>query len=517
MFVVLCGYVLLAGVAARFVALNVSRGYPQEYRENAMILSTSLMLEGKNPYAVEVQPVYINDYGILYNLVVLPFAAAFGPTFLVHRIVSVACIVLACACLFRLCRTSGISRAPALIAAAALFAQLSAGWSIVSRPDALGQLLFLGAVAIPYRYRFSRISLVLSGVLSALGFLAKPYFVIGAPCVALYLFLFESKGKGLCTILAFVAAMLLVVLGVNALFECYFTNVFFIHLNFSWRDAIHLKTVLKQFLAMNAGFLALVAWAWGFLFGTGGVRLDSANRPSINLGDLRRPLLTQWASMPVFMALCGSAAILAVLGWHPGNGILYYHQLVTPFFLWCVVWLADRRLENRWPALALILLNLFVLFRMLDFPTEDHTPDYRDLGCILAEHDDVLHCGPLAHLIDEQGKTVYDAGQTEYYRWGRAHNFTSVAERYMEKGAQYHRQIEERIRQKQFDLVVITKDLHPLVDSRMLAQRYILRETLPMNMMYQSWEAEVWEPREEWDVSGNRRQGSFTRSTAQGD
>jgi len=211
--------------------------------------------------------------------------------------------------------------------------------------------------------------------------------------------------------------------------------------------------------------------------------------------------------MPAFMGLCGGVAILATLGWHPGNGILYYHQLITPFFLWCVVWLVDRRLENRWPALAFILLNLLLLFRALDFPTEDHTGDYRRLEQILSERDDVLHCGPLAHLINRQGKTVYDAGQTEYHKWGAPHNFTSVAERYAERGRQYQQDIDEKIGQQQFDLVVITRgrDLHPLVSSRLLAQRYSLRETLPMNMMYQSWEVEVWEPKQERDVSGNRR------------
>src|SRR6185436_9161587 len=51
---------------------------PQEMREGGIIWITSLLLAGRNPYAVSELPASTNAYGILYHLVVLPFARLFG-------------------------------------------------------------------------------------------------------------------------------------------------------------------------------------------------------------------------------------------------------------------------------------------------------------------------------------------------------------------------------------------------------------------------------------------------------
>ena len=62
--------------------------YPLELREGAIQLSTHALLNGINPYSLINNPVYINPYGILYNLLVLPFAALFGNSLQLHRLIN---------------------------------------------------------------------------------------------------------------------------------------------------------------------------------------------------------------------------------------------------------------------------------------------------------------------------------------------------------------------------------------------------------------------------------------------
>src|SRR5207253_771871 len=77
---------------------------PQEMREGAIIWITRLLLEGRNPYSIAELPASTNAYGILYHLVVLPFARAFGNGYTVHRAVSAVAIAGSCALMYRLLR-----------------------------------------------------------------------------------------------------------------------------------------------------------------------------------------------------------------------------------------------------------------------------------------------------------------------------------------------------------------------------------------------------------------------------
>ena len=84
-----------------------------------------------------------------------------------------------------------------LIAFTLLYIQLFANIGILARPDTLGLFLFLCSIIIPWKWNFTYSSLLAGILLSTLAFLTKPYFIFGAPCIALYLFLSKSKLKGI--------------------------------------------------------------------------------------------------------------------------------------------------------------------------------------------------------------------------------------------------------------------------------------------------------------------------------
>src|SRR4051812_6143490 len=92
----------------RIAASLLASPNPQEYREPAALLSTGLLLQGKNPYALEFQPVFTNLYGILYHLVVYPLAKLAGDTYTVHRAVATAFVLAAAASLAWGLRVAGV-------------------------------------------------------------------------------------------------------------------------------------------------------------------------------------------------------------------------------------------------------------------------------------------------------------------------------------------------------------------------------------------------------------------------
>ena len=53
-----------------------------------MMTSTDALVKGLNPYDMSLQPQLMNQYGIIYPLLVWPWAKIFGTTMLIHRMVT---------------------------------------------------------------------------------------------------------------------------------------------------------------------------------------------------------------------------------------------------------------------------------------------------------------------------------------------------------------------------------------------------------------------------------------------
>jgi hypothetical protein len=171
--------------------------FQNEYREGAAIFPTYLLLKGSNPYELENQPQAANMYGILYHLVVYPFALIFGSNLIIHRVVTAFFIWGACYLFYYATRHIKISLSLGLCATLILYRYLIEGTNPLARPDGLGTFLFLGSIVIPWRYKYSLGSLIISITLGVLAFLTKPYFVLSLPLLMTYLFLFRSKTEGL--------------------------------------------------------------------------------------------------------------------------------------------------------------------------------------------------------------------------------------------------------------------------------------------------------------------------------
>ena len=201
------GAVVLFSWFVYFSFSTIAMPYQIEYREGAAQVMTQILLMGGNPFSLEYQPLGMNNYGIGYNLLALPFAKLFGNTLMVHRSVSFFFLF---ASLLLVARTIWTLKKDALISilGGLFIVILWAGrGGLGAFPSTTGAFLFLSAILIPFMYSFRYPSLIVSALLSILAFYTKPYFVIGFVVVAVYTFAFVSKQKGVISGLFFLFAL----------------------------------------------------------------------------------------------------------------------------------------------------------------------------------------------------------------------------------------------------------------------------------------------------------------------
>lgn len=498
----LCCAALLTVKAAQFMVWYIARDYPLEYREFAVIFSTDLLLLGYNPYAIYLQPVAMNAYGIMYNLIVLPLALIWGSTAVIHRVVSCFFIVMTCGCLLWGLRVSRVSWAMAVVPVATLFAFLATGLSIVSRPDSLGQFLFLASIVVPFACRYSVPGLAISVVLSMVALLTKPYFVLGGPFLALYLFGFDSKSKGLWYSLGFGSALAATILGTHAICETWLTNTIFNHLNNDlsgqYTSLAHLRREMWVHAESISGFIAAFVWAYGYFTGYGEKVFDGTVGSLFNFRDFHKPLLNVKADLPFMMLVFGTLIMVWKLGLHTGNWQLYYHQFMTPFALWFVVGFIDRLKANRhWAVILPLIANLLALnVYYVSGDLEDHQVEWSELEQVVATHQDMYHSAGLAELMKKYAKPIYNTGHNEYYAAGVPHNFTATADEFAWRSEMFWRQIGEKAQHKQLDLVIQDAGATWPIDRSILKDNYRLLGHMRMPLLFNGdWLLELWTPK----------------------
>ncbi len=121
-------WVFLACVSCFIIALAynhfnlIFHGFPLDYNEGGMLVTTSAIAQGVNPYSLESQPSLISLYPVLYNIVVAPLSYIFGNTFELHRVLSALFILGSCSLSYFLCRRESGRRIESLAAAALVYA-----------------------------------------------------------------------------------------------------------------------------------------------------------------------------------------------------------------------------------------------------------------------------------------------------------------------------------------------------------------------------------------------------------
>ena len=498
-FATLCvALTVLSYMVALWHVRLIQAEYPQDYAENATYFSTVLLLEGKNPWALANQPQFANVYGILYNLVALPAAAVFGCSFALHRTLSALCLLLCCLMIGLSLRRYRVPLLLAIIAPIIFYQQYMPTYQSNVKPDNLGLLLFLGALLYPWYRRFSPSSLLVSGTLAVLALYTKVYFAVALIYVAVYVFLFESVRKALLYLVLSLGALAVSVVLVGLTLEAYWTDVLFVQWNDSFAEWGFFTDQLCWYVRMNfglLGLLGLVGFGWIIARTRAGLRLElpGCTRPR----DWRAPLLPRRLDFVTFVLLFSIALLLAGVGWRSGNFGLYFHQLLTPYLLIVAFRAISTARVPRALLVALPCLQLLYSFATFYPLREPERREWQNWAALLAEYDgDVLVAPVFAHIVLEQGKTIYDDGQTEYIPMGVRHNVRATKRRLKARLAEFKGDIEDKLAREAFSVIIQKRDYrHYVLGAGVPPEHYTLgAENRMCRTAFNAWEYDIWVP-----------------------
>lgn len=386
----LAGFAWLALIYLRMLVSPA----PQEMREGALVVTTLALLDFRNPYGVDALAEAGNLYGIVYPLLVVPFAALFGAGLAVHRAVAGLGFALAGWLLFRILRREGVERLTAGLATALVVA----GWlywvGATVRPDGAGVALMMAAYAAmaPRPEDPRRFALGLG--LALLGLATKVYFVFPAGVAAAYVFLFRSWRRGLAFGVATLAgiAAALVLLG----------------LAFPGYPVLVLGANLAA-TSYDPGHLVRQSWDWAVF----SLPLLAALAVLATV----RPRLTE-LSFWGFASLAALIALLALLGGHPGAHMSYFFHLLSPPLAVAVLSAGARQ-----PAVGralLLALPAAMLANAHWFPLD---PDrfagaearFAAAGRLIEDAEAPLVTTELAALAALDGDAAPETGHSEYF------------------------------------------------------------------------------------------------------
>ena len=433
--------------------------YSNTLREGAMMMSTDALLKGLNPYNMATQPQFMNQYGIMYPLLVWPWAKFLGNTIFIHRLITGFSILGSCTLIFLVLKKKNVPLLLNIWAFLMLYASLMyPGTSTPTiDPGATGMFFFLLTIFIPWFCKFSYPSLIMSVLCALLAFYTKLYTFLGAFIMLSYLFLFMSRVKGLFYGFLLLIVTVLSISIVNQILPAYFDNCFFAAVNMgpAWSnigrlyEQIHIYNHIHFWL-----FILIAAYLIGFA-----VKYVT---------DFKKPLIQPHFPLVVYAAICSSLVLYFSLGRHTGAMLWYFFQLLSPFLLISCAWIFSR--NQYWPMLCapLLIYNLYTFTTDQDHKWfTDHNDGWPQVSSIIDQHDKILNSPVIAPLLVEKNKEVFDNGQAEYF--GTGGQRTSFMKLFFKEDQRVNYQLDyffyrirNMVENKEFDLIILQPGLLPL-------------------------------------------------------
>ncbi len=513
--------ILIALVFLCFVKLLIyhfqviSNIFPNEFRESASLLTTDLLLKGGQPYALKNQPEYTNVYGIFYHFVVLSLAQLFGTTLPVHRVVSALFIFASCSVFFAALQWRNVSLIFSLIGTLILYAHLLYFTTPLAKPDSLGFFLFLYSILIPWRFQYSFWSRLVSAVFSILGFLTKPYFVLSLLYLTLYLFSFKSKKSGIEQGALSLFLLIITILVINQKFETYFNNVLWINYYIAGQDFSYVFKQLYAYSQTNFGIIFSLLFC---VFLSGAVsqkkcqhfQLKYYKNLKVSFFDLKKPLIQADFDFINFSLFISLLIFLFKFGQHWGSWLIYIHHLISPFLILISIIALDKQIKKSKNKLITISLNILLIFNLLSvsspqflLPLDYNLKDWSRLRALVSQHQHIFNSPAIASILIEQGKKVYDSGQSQYFALStkRPDFLDSILfpkrNQIQKRHQEFLQEITEDVKSKKYDLIVLTKGYSPFISEKLLKKYYRYQETLiaPMSVKTkQNWKLDIWKP-----------------------
>ena len=471
--ILVAGLVFFGSWLANYSWTIIATPYPVEYREGAILLLTDFFIHGMNPFSLANHPLMTNNYGFLYNLVVLPFAMIFGNTLAIHRIISILFILASCTLIVLTLRKIDVAWPFAVAGGGIVLASLLFTVTPLARPDALGEFFFLLTILFPWYRKFDTQALLVSGLAGILAFLSKPYFILSVGMVSMYLFTFVSKKRGLFYTLSVMGSLIFVLYIINTYFECYFLDVILNNiLNSSLSDS-HLQKQLILFVKtfLPSSLILLLAASNNIIQKPSRATGLSGKQQSLDIFHFDKPLVHFPINYFVFFLEFTLIIVLLLLGKHLGAYMSYFFQLITPALILVIFQQKDVLDKNAAITVPLILINFSLLCFWVLYPNKlsmSQQKEWDKLYRYIARSADILNSPVLVPEMVRLSIMPADSGQTEYYFNTRPYDSNPLApdyEKVSQQGKKYLEMIRTKIQNHGYDYVIVTSGQDPNYDS----------------------------------------------------
>ncbi len=483
--------------------------YQVEYREGAALAVTGLYIKGENPYDIKFQPEHTYNYGFLYPLTTSMFAAYAGNNLAVHRAVTYGFILLTCIVLFFTLRRSGVNVILSFTASAILHQTLLYyGLSSIARPEGLGILLYVMGIILPWRFNFSFASCIASIILGILGYLAKPYYAFVIPVIFLYMFLFVNKKRAIIYGLISAVLFAVMVILVNAKYETFFNNTFFVHTNYSDYNFKYMLSQLILYCRVNAVILCIAIFSASIsavVFLKSHTDFNSLLRRwreklgQVNFITLDAPVFKVNRDLLfIFVFITSAAAFVVYLGGNTGSdNAAYLFHLSSPFLILATLKSAEK---IRSFSFSIVLVLLLIIALLTQFKPKmsgyvKQMSNNKRAEELIAGKKNILNSAETVSIIIDHNMKLYNSGHTEYFQYGisKLSINLGMSGKTENKNLEYRNNLNTQIGSKAFDLILISETVTSFIqfiDKSTLAKNYQCADTLtgPLSRI------EIWLP-----------------------
>lgn len=516
-----CGVLLFLALAHDHFEL-VTYEVPLDYNEAGMLTITGTIAAGGNPYSFENQPTHTSVYPVLYNVVVAPFSLIFGNTLLLHRAIAAFFILASCALCYLITQRETNSPRDSFAVVAIFYAGLLFYSTPIASPNSIGLFLFLSTIFVPWVFKFSNRSLCVALALGILAFYAKQYFVACLGYVALYLFIAESKMKGVIFAVS-ALCLFLVSIVVVSYTSPYFldTTIFVMRSSQAWVASN--ETMFNQLLEYGLiclpilVVLGLQVYVRYFTRVAAPLASDApndqrTNQGIIDLANLDAPLLRLKTNYFWVCFACSLAIIILAIGKNPGNHLTYLFQLISPFLLIVTVIGVTRSTKMRWLYQLLLIATFYTHYAMLPHDFSVGEKNWQRLRQVMSGADDIFASTLVLEDVIESGGDTYLNGHTRYFVLAENKPTWLVREdpeKTVTRIWQGHiNRIYAKIEAQEFDLIILDQWLFlPVaspssstrVDTKALLKKYyqrseMIKVPLANRLGGGNYAVEVWEP-----------------------
>lgn len=497
--------------------------FPLDYYEGTTLLITQIFAEGGNPYTQSFQPAAMYVYPPLYNLLVAPLSYIFSDPFMLHRGVCAVFIMLSSALVYRAVLHAGGGNHHALAAAAICYAGLLFYATPISSTNALGVLLYLLCLYIPWRRGFTPSSLWWAVALGVASFYAKQYFILGMGIICSWLLLYRSVYSSFRLGLIFSGAL------VASLSLVHLSSPYFLD-NTLFSTAISAGRLQNSSIALlQYRDLAILYWPLIALLavqlimtvlGTNGGELRDAVRsalPRLHWNEPGRDSLERTTVGFFWLAtLVCSVIVFLSLARNPGNYLSYLFQLLSPLLLIATFagWKSlPAKVRFAQPLVLIVFYQVWALLPQ-DFSS---TPDgWKRVDTIAASEEHIFASQMLVAALLKHDREVYQDGHTFYFPLAADKPAWFIKENHQQRVTTiwetYIADLYRGIADQKFDAIMLTSwdfrgvfVTNPPHGSELsgrdfLLQYYKLSEVFPLSMTGRhgggTYEMRVWRPRE---------------------